>query len=117
MRCGGLLGLSGVCCACGWLHHFANVRNMVGVAVLLVGVEGAAGWRGGSPWATRQGENEALNGVLNEVLNGWCWRLKKGCPKVPISLLFGVAKNGQKWGWGDGWGDNWVDNSCKHRPL
>ena len=38
----------------------------------------------------------ALNGVLNEVLNGWCWRQKKGCPKVPISLDFGVAKNGQK---------------------
>ena len=27
----GFLGLSGVCCACGWLHHFANVGNMVGV--------------------------------------------------------------------------------------
>ena len=46
----------------------------------------------------------ALNVVLNEVLNGWCWRQKKGCPKVPISLLFGGAKNGQKWGCGDSWG-------------
>ena len=61
---------------------------MVGVEVLLVGVEGAGGWNGGSPWATRQSENEALNGVLNEVLNGGWWRQKKCCPKVPISLLF-----------------------------
>ena len=93
----GFLGLSGVCCACGWLHYFANVGNMVGVAVLLVGVVGAGGWNGGSPWATRQGENEALNGVLNEVLNGGWWRQKKGCPKVPISYVFGGGKNGQKW--------------------
>ena len=113
----GFLGLSGVCCACGWLHHFANVGNMVGVAVLLVGVVGAGGWNGGSPCATRQGENEALNGVLNEVLNGGWWRQKKGCPKVPISYVFGGGKNGQKWGWSDSWGDKWGDFFCKHRPL
>ena len=83
----------------------------------MVGVEGAGGWNGGSPWATKQGENEALNGALNEVLNGWCWRLKKGCPKVPISYVFGGGKNGQKWGWTDSWVDNWVDNLNKQRPL
>ena len=94
MRCGGLLGLSGVCCACGWLHHFANVGNMMGVAVLMVGVERAGGWNGGSPWATRQGENEALNGVLN---GGW-WRQKKCCPKVPISYVLGGWKKWQKMG-------------------
>lgn len=59
----------------------------------------------------------ALNGVLNEVLNGWCWRQKKGCQKVPISYVFGVAKNGQKWGSTDSWVDNWVDNLNKQRPL
>lgn len=90
----GFLGLSGVCCACGWLHYFANVGNMVGVAVLLVGVVGAGGWNGGSPWATRQGENEALNGVLNEVLNGWCWRLKK---RLPRSAHFVAFRGGKKW--------------------
>ena len=51
----GFLGLSGMCCVCGWLHHFANVGNMVVVAVLLVGVEGAGWWNGGSPWATMRG--------------------------------------------------------------
>lgn len=94
----GFLGLSGVCCVCGWLHHFANVGNMVGVAVLLVGVEGAGGWNGSSPWATRQGENEALNGALNEVLNGGWWRQKKCCPKVPISYVFGGWKKWAKMG-------------------
>ena len=57
---------------------------MVVVAVLLVGVEGAGWWNGGSPWATRQGENEALNGVLNEVLNG------VGCGVV-FEVFFGVV--------------------------
>ena len=37
----------------------------------------------------------ALNGVLNEVLNGGWWRQKKCCPKVPISLLYVVAKMGK----------------------
>ena len=85
-----------------------------GCWVCLCGSDGLNGCRS---WATRLGEKEALNGVLNEVLNGGWWRQKKGCPKVPISLLFGVAKNGQKWGWTDSWVDNWVDNLNKQRPL
>lgn len=69
---------------------------MMGVAVLMVGVERAGGWNGGSPLATRQGENEALNGVLN---GGW-WRQKKCCPKVPISYVFRGWKKWQKNGVG-----------------
>lgn len=84
---------------------------MMGVAVLMVGVERAGGWNGGSPLATRQGENEALNGVLN---GGW-WRQKKCCPKVPISYVFrGVEKMAKKWGWSDSWGDKWGDFFCNY---
>ena len=56
----------------------------MGVAVLLVGVEGAGGRDGGSPWAAGQGGNEAVNGVLNEVLNG------VGCGVV-FEVFFGVV--------------------------
>jgi len=49
---------------------------------------------GGRSWVTWWHGMRALNGVLNEPLNGSCWRQKKCCPKVPFSFHFRGRKKG-----------------------